>query len=310
VEAPGRGTREALAVRALPQDDPAFPRELLLVEQPPEVLYAQGDLSLLARPRVAIIGSRRPSPYGIRAAYEAAKALAGQGMTVISGMAIGLDARAHRGALDAGGGTVAVLGCGVDVDYPPGNRSLLAETRARGLVLSEYPPGTPMRPWQFPARNRLIAGLAQCLLVVEGRIKGGTSNTAKWAVDLGIQVLAIPGRIHDELASGPNLLIQEGADIYLHPNDVLRRFPLPLLPENDAPAEALRDLARAAEQQRADLTGAEATLYDLITPDPVHVDLLGMRSAIEPGLLLAALSSLELQGLVTQLPGKHFQLAS
>jgi DNA processing protein len=297
-------------VRALRQDDPAFPRELLLVEKPPEVLYAQGDLSLLTRPKVAIIGSRHPSPYGIRAAYEAARSLAGQGMTVVSGMAIGLDARAHRGALDANGGTIAVLGCGVDVDYPPSNRSLLEETRARGLVLSEYPPGAKMRPWHFPARNRLIAGLAQCLVVVEGRILGGTSNTVKWALDLGVKVLAVPGHIGDELASGPNLLIREGAGIYLHPNDVLRRFALPLLPEDTSPAETVRAGARASAQQRAELTGAEAALYDLITPDPLHVDVLGARSAIEPGLLLAALSSLELQGLVTQLPGKHFALAS
>lgn len=297
-------------MRALRHDDPDFPRELLLVEKPPEVLYAQGDLALLKRPRVAIIGSRQPSSYGIRVAYEAAHALAGQGMTVISGMAIGLDARAHRGALDAGGGTVAVLGCGIDMDYPHTNRSLLADVRARGLVLSEYPPGSPMRPWQFPARNRLIAGLAQCLLVVEGRIRGGTSNTVKWAGDLGIQILAVPGRLGDELAAGPNLLIQDGADIYLHPNDVLRRFVLPLLPEDAAPGEAIRAAMASATVQRAELTGAEATLYDLITPDPVHVDALGIRSAIEPGLLLAALSSLELQGLVTQLPGKHFALAS
>lgn len=297
-------------MRALRQDDADFPRELLLVEKPPEAIYALGDLSLLQRPRVAIIGSRQPSPYGIRAAYEAAKALAGQGMTVISGMAIGLDARAHRGALDAGGGTVAVLGCGVDVDYPLTNRSLLAETRAKGLVLSEYPPGEAMRPWHFPARNRIIAGLAHCLLVVEGRVKGGTSNTVKWAGDLGIKILAIPGHIDDELAEGPNLLIHEGAGIYLHPNDVLRRFALPLLPEHDAPAVRVRAGVAAAAQRHAELSGAEATLYDLITPAPAHVDTLMIRSAIEPGLLLAALSSLELQGLVTQLPGKHFALAS
>jgi DNA processing protein len=231
-------------------------------------------------------------------------------MTVVSGMAIGLDARAHRGALDGNGGTIAVLGCGVDVDYPPSNRSLLEETRARGLVLSEYPPGATMRPWHFPARNRLIAGLAQCLVVVEGRILGGTSNTVKWALDLGVKVLAVPGHIGDELASGPNLLLREGAGIYLHPNDVLRRFALPLLPEDTAAAETVRAGARASAQHRAELTGAEAALYDLITPDPLHVDVLGARSAIEPGLLLAALSSLELQGLVTQLPGKHFALAS
>jgi DNA processing protein len=300
-----------VSIRELRSDDADFPRRVLLVEDPPEVLYAEGDLSLLARPRVAIIGSRRPSAYGVRMAYEAAKALAGQGAVVVSGMAIGLDARAHRGALDAGGGTIAVLGAGIDQDLPVTNRDLLRETRARGLVLSEYPPGTPPAPWNFPKRNRIIAALSQCLLVVEGKVKGGTSNTADWAGKMHAELFGVPGRLGDELATGPNLLIRDGGSIYTHPNDILLVLGLPTLPEgDDIEAAALRERAQEAERARFELTGAEATVFDLIGPQPVHVDALAARSTLAPGLLLGALSSLEVQGLVTQLPGKRFALAS
>lgn len=297
-------------MRVLRQDDPEFPREVLTVKDPPRVLYAQGDLGLLKRRRVAIIGSRKPSPYGVTMAWASAKALAESGVVIVSGMAMGLDARAHRGALDAGGGTIAVLGSGIDVNYPRVNSDLLNEVRSKGLVLSEFPPGYPSHKWNFPARNRIIVALAECLLVVEGHIKGGTSNTVRWASDR-TAIFAVPGRIGDDVASGPNLLLQQGAHVYLQPNDVLQYLELPLRPdEDDERARALRERRELAEQARSCLTGAEATLFDLISPSPVHVDVLATRSRVEPGLLLAALSSLELRGLVTQLPGKHFALAS
>ena len=295
---------------ALAHDDPRFPRALDLVEKPPRVLYAIGDPSLLQRPAVSIIGSRHPSDYGHRVAYEAARALAGQGLVVVSGMARGLDARAHRGALDAGGGTIAVLGSAIDVAYPKSNAALYDEIGAKGLVLSEYPPGTEWRNWNFPARNRIIAALGRCLLVVEGKAKGGTSNTAEWALRTNGTIFAVPGRIGDLQAEGPNALIQGGALIYTRPNDILAKLGLPLLPEPRDDAKGLRARLRAAREARAGLNGAEATLFDLMSPEPVHVDALATKSAIEPGLLLAALSSLELQGLIAQLPGKHFKLAS
>jgi len=297
-------------VRVLHRDDADYPRSLLLVEEPPERLYADGDLDLLTRPTVAIIGSRTPSAYGVKMAYDAAKALAGQGAVVVSGMAIGLDARAHRGALDAPGGTVAVLGAGIDQDVPATNAELLREVRARGLVLSEMAPGERAGKWTFPKRNRIIAALARCLLVVEGRVKGGTSNTADWAMKLGAPIYGVPGRLGDALAEGPNLLIHAGASIYTHPNDILLKLGLPVLPEGDAEAQVLRARLRDGERARAHLSGAEATLYDLIGPAPVHVDALAATSRLAPGMLLAALSSLEIQGLVTQLPGKQFALAS
>ena len=296
-------------MRVLERDDPEFPKEALLVKNPPERLWVLGDLDLLKRPRVSIIGSRKPTTYGIRVAYEAARDLASAGVVVVSGMALGLDARAHQGALDAGGGTIAVLGCGIDIDYPLGNLALLRAVRERGLVITEFEPGLHPTKFTFPLRNRLIAEFGHCLLVVEGQIDGGTSNTVRWAQERR-KIFAVPGQIDNPLASGPNLLIRDGAAAYLHPNDVLEYLKLPRLPADDAPAEILRIGREEAQQRRAQLSHAEAALYDLITPRPVHVDALAARSELGPGLLLAALSSLELQGLVTQLPGKHFALAS
>jgi DNA processing protein len=304
-----------MSVRIIRQDDPEYPRRLFLVERPPKVLYAEGDLGLLEQPKVAIIGSRHPSPYGIRMSYEAAGALAGQGAVVVSGMAIGLDARAHRGALDVGGGTIAVLGAGIDQDVPLQNRALLREVRAKGLVLSEYEPGRLPLPWMFPERNRIIAAISQVLLVVEGKAKGGTSNTAEWAGKITAPIFAVPGQLDNPLSTGPNFLIRDGALIYTHPNDILLKLKLPVLPEQreamqgEARGER-RERAEARENERKELTGAEAEIFDLIGPKPLHVDALAAKVALEPGLLLAALSSLELQGLVTQLPGKHFALAS
>lgn len=291
----------------LDPDDPRFPKELLQVRPQPRRLHAIGDLSTLDKPKVAIVGSRHPSGYGTRVAYRAAYETARAGVVVVSGMARGLDARAHRAALDAGGATIAVLGCGLDLCYPIGNRDLLAAVRERGLLLSEYPLGTRPTKWTFPARNRLIAALARCLLVVEGRARGGTSNTVWWMESLGKPVFAVPGRLEEPAAEGPNLLIQQGARVYLSPRDLLAEMGIAWSGPEEEPGGAGGPDAGLA---RAELTGAEAVVFDLISADPTHVDSLSERAALEPGLLLAALSSLELQGLVTQLPGKHFALVS
>ena len=300
-------------MEVLRQDDPRFPAQLVLLDEPVEQLWIEGDLSLLKLPRVAIIGSRDPSAYGMTVAYDAAKALAAQGACIVSGMAQGLDTQAHHGALDAGGKTIAVLGTGMDVDYPRSNRQLVRTVRERGLVLTEFAPGTEPRRQNFPRRNRIIAALSQCLLVVEGRLKGGTSNTAKWAAEIMEhgELFGVPGRIGDELAESPNAIIHSGGSVYLHPNDILLKLGLPTLPEPDRPKrEARREQRELARAARAHLSEAEATLFDLLTKHPTHVDVLATKSAVAPGLLLAALSSLELQGLVMQLPGKHFARAA
>ena len=325
------------------------------------MLYALGDLELLERPIVAIVGSREPTSYGITVAYEAAREAARAGLVVVSGMARGLDARAHRGALDGGGKTIAVLGCGFGVPYPKENLSLLRDVSAQGLLLSELPPGERPSKWSFPARNRIIVALAKCLLVVEGKAKGGTSNTVRWMIELGRTVLAVPGRIDVEVAEGPNRLIQDGAWPYLTPQDLLQYYgltwdglrareseagetegsagPRRAPCERSEPSDRRRAAGAAGEPASRDRTGgepasrrrtapepvpldadvlealaglaaAEAAVFDVVTPDPVHVDRLAERAGLAPATLLAALSSLEIKGLVTQLPGKQFRLAS
>lgn len=293
----------------LTPDDAGFPLALLRVRPPPERLYVLGDVTALAAPMVAIVGSREPSPYGIRVAYEAAFECARAGLVVVSGMARGLDARAHRGALDAGGRTVAVLGCGTDQIYPRANRGLLEAVPGQGCLVTEYEPGRRPVQWAFPARNRLIAGLATCLLVVEGRVKGGTSNMVWWMQTLEKPIFAVPGRLGEATAEGPNLLLHQGAGVYLTPGDLLEEFGLRwsgVVPDPAASGLPAPD----AELVRAELSGAEASVFDLLTPEPAHVDAIAVRARLDAGLLLAALSSLEIQGLIRQLPGKHFALAS
>jgi DNA processing protein len=299
-----------MSVEVLHPGDPRYPGAFSLLEDPPKQLYAQGDLSLLERTRVSIIGSRHPSEYGERVALEAAEALAAKGAVIVSGMALGLDARAHVGALRAGGGTIAVLGGGIDVDYPRTNRHLLAEVREKGLVLSEYEPGAEPLKHHFIERNRLIAALADILLVVEGRINGGTSNTAKWAGEAGITIFGVPGQIGEELSESPNSLIRDGAYIYTHPNDILLPLGLPVYQEQPKGKEDAKQRRARIRRMLAGLNGDELTLVDLIGRRAVHVDELAARSEVDVGALLATLGALELQGIITQLPGKHFKLAA
>ena len=301
---------DAGEIQVLERDHPCFPKSVLLVEKPPERLYAIGDLTMLEGRRVGIVGSRQPSPYGIRVTYDAAKAAARAGLVVVSGLARGLDARAHRGALDAGGKTIAVLGGGVDVCYPLSNRDLYDEVRGKGLLLGEQEPGTRPRPEHFPRRNRIIAGLVEYLLVVEGKVAGGTSNTARWMLDLGKHILAVPGRIDEATAESPNKLISEGASVYRGPEDLFGAYGI----RADAvAARERRELAAQVELSFAaepDLLDAEAKVFDLLAAQPVHVDEIAERTALDAGTLLAALSSLELKGLAVQLPGKQFALTS
>jgi DNA processing protein len=295
--------------------DARYPTTLRVLARPPAVLYARGDLAVLDEPCVAIVGSRDPTPYGIKVAYEAARAAARAGLVVASGMARGLDARAHRGALDGGGRTIAVLGCGFDVPYPVENVDLLDAVPRHGLLLSEAAPGTRPTKWSFPARNRIIVALAKCLLVVEGKARGGTSNTVKWMHEVGRSVLAVPGRIDEVVAEGPNKLIQDGAWPYLTPQDLLVRFGLQWTGASPGGDDPPRE--RCPEPPEPDvlaalsgLAHAEAQVFDVVTPDPVHVDVLAARTGVDHPTLLAALSSLEIKGLVAQVPGKRFRLAS
>ena len=207
----------------LPRSDPAFPPLLGAIHDPPAQLFLRGagDAALLARPSVAVVGARACSPYGQHVGRLLGRELAAAGAVVVSGLARGADGAAHRGALDAGGSTVAVLGCGIDRDYPASHHRLAAEIRATGLVLSEYEPGTEPAPWRFPARNRIIAGLALAVVIVEARARSGALITADFALDEGREVFAVPGEITSALSAGTNELIRLGAAPVTKPSDVL-----------------------------------------------------------------------------------------
>ena len=268
----------------------AYPEELLALHDPPAVLYFTGGPArlgrLLEQPAVAIVGTRRPSPYGTEVAYELGRGLAAAGVTVVSGLAIGIDSHAHRGATDADGGAIAVLACGPDVVYPRRHRRLYERIRARGAVVSELPPGVQPFRWSFPARNRIMAGLARMTVVVEAGQPSGSLITTGFAQDLGREVGAVPGPITTWRADGTNKLLKDGASPICGPEDVLDalfgvghgRSASPPEPELEP---ELRRVLDEVEQGR----GPEE---------------LGEGTGLAPGAVRAALVQLELRGLVVR----------
>jgi DNA processing protein len=276
--------------RILHRADPSFPPLLRAIHDPPAELYLRGAAAadLLARPAAAIVGARGCSHYGASVARALARELARAGAVVVSGLAPGIDAEAHRGALDAGGPTVAVLGCGIDRDYPASNRELAARIGETGLVVSEYAPGTEPAPWRFPARNRIIAGLAQATVVVEARERSGALITADFALEEGREVLVVPGEITSALSAGTNALLRVGAAPALGVADVLGALGLEVVPPASRPRRALdnRLLAALADAPR----GADALCRQL---------------ALDAGVVAAALVELELTGDVEQADGVY-----
>ena len=192
-------------------DDERYPDQLKSIKQPPKKLYCIGNISLLKRHCIAVVGTRRCTSYGSWAAYEIGKAIAGCGVTVVSGMATGIDSRAHQGCLDVNGTTIAVLGTSIDVCYPRSNRQLYERIAEEGLIVSEYAPGDKTGPWSFPARNRIISGLSKSVVVVEGALKSGSMITANYALEQARDVYAVPGNISNPAAEGVNMLINDGA---------------------------------------------------------------------------------------------------
>jgi DNA processing protein len=279
--------------------DPSYPPKLLEIHDPPPALYVLGALQPGDVHAVAVVGSRRASFYGLECAREFGHDLALAGITVVSGMAIGADSAAHRGALEAGGRTLAVLGSGLDVPYPRRNRKLMRQVAdGHGAVLSEFPLGTPPLPYHFPRRNRVIAGLALGTVVVEASAGSGSLITAQQAVDEGREVFALPDRITAERSVGTNHLIRAGhARLVQRPADVLEE--LPGIPDQFRP--------RPVEVPAPDLPEDEAAVLACLGgDDPVAVDVLAGASEMEMGTLLNALLSLEMRRLVRSLPGGRY----
>jgi DNA processing protein len=285
------GRLAANGFRWLARSDPGFPRRLAGIHDPPPGLFVRGagDLSLLERPLVAIVGARACSSYGEAVAASLGRDLAAAGAVVASGLARGVDAAAHRGALDVGT-TVAVLGCGIDRDYPRSHAQLAARIAERGLILSEYPPGVEPAPWRFPARNRIVAGIADATVVVEARERSGALITADLALDEGRDVLAVPGDITSALSRGTNALLRLGAVPVTCSADVLEV--LGLEPVVDAVTQVPDDPGLAA-------------VHAVVVDAPTAVDEIVERTALAAGTVAAALAELEVLGLVAQADGLY-----
>ena len=292
--------------------DPLYSAGLLAMSDPPPVLYAIGQLDLLARPGLAIVGSRSATRQGEATAEAFAAGLARAGLAIVSGLALGIDAAAHRGALDAAGGTIAVVGTGADVVYPATNRALTTRIRAQGLVLSELPLGTPAIAFNFPRRNRLIAGLARGVLVVEAALRSGSLITARLAAEQGREVFAIPGSIHSPVAKGCHRLIREGAKLVESVQDILEELRIAPAVTAAIPASTTGSAATAADppseaspaEPRAP---AQQALLDALGHDPASLDALAERTGRPAGELSALLLELELTQDVERLPGDRYQ---
>jgi DNA processing protein len=269
---------------------PGYPPLLRELHDPPQQLYLRGGpAELLARRAVAVVGARSCSPYGAQVGRSVARELAAAGAVVVSGLARGIDAEAHRGALEAGGVTVAVLGCGIDRDYPRGNAELARRICEQGLIVSEYGPGVEPAPWRFPARNRIVAGLALATIVVEARERSGALITADFALELGRDVFAVPGEITSALSVGTNDLLRQGAAPLVSAEDVLDAIGL----ERQAQPSARR-LSSSAEAVLAALAAGSRT-----------ADELAAATGLAGAEVSATLVALELDGLVAGVDGVY-----
>lgn len=297
--------------------DEAYPRTLLDITDPPVLLYVKGDLALLQNPALAIVGARTATAQGESNAEAFARHLAVQGFTIVSGLASGIDTAAHRGALAAGkdaASTVAVIGTGIDRIYPARNATLAREIAASGAIVSEFPLGTPPLQHNFPRRNRIIAGLAQGVLVVEAALNSGSLITARLATETGREVFAIPGSIHSPLARGCHRLIRDGAKLVETAEDVVEELRgrlgtrLPAAARSTRTAQRpLTDATTTPSQASLALDDEATRILQAIGHDPVDLDTLAPRCGLTVDALYAILLPLELDGHITRLPGGRLQ---
>ena len=280
----------ALGFRFLARSDPAFPTLLRAIHDPPPGLFLRGEAetALLARSAVAIVGARACSAYGRQIARSLGRDLAAAGLVVVSGLARGVDAEAHRGALESSGATVAVLGCGIDRDYPAANRELARQIAATGLVVSEYAPGVEPAPWRFPARNRIVAGLCAATVVVEARERSGALISADFALEEGREVFAVPGEITSALSAGTNALLRLGATPLTCAQDVLESYGI-----------------AAPEPPQLEVGATPATVLERVRESAAGADELGRATGLGAGELAVALTELELAGAVTHEEGVY-----
>jgi DNA processing protein len=277
--------------------DPDYPRALLEIAGPPPLLYLKGRRELLGKPAIAVVGSRNATPQGTRNAEAFARILSDSGLCIVSGLALGVDAAAHRGGLQGASSSIAVVGTGLDIIYPARNRALAHELASHGALISEFPLGTPSIGGNFPRRNRIISGLAAGCLVVEAAPQSGSLITARLAAEQGREVFAIPGSIHSPVARGCHALIKQGAKLVESAQDVLEEL-------------GWRGAAGPSATPAPQASGADEALLQSLGFEPTDTDTLAQRCGLTPERVSAMLLQLELDGRVANLPGGFYQRIS
>jgi len=300
---------EKNGIRVLTLEDAAYPDRLRQIYAPPPVLYVRGVLpDFDSLPALAVVGSRRATPYGLAVTQALSRELAARGALIVSGMARGIDSAAHIGALKAGRPTVAVLGCGVDICYPAENARLMEDILAVGAVIAEVPPGSPPDAGNFPARNRIISGLSLGVLVTEAPKKSGSLITASIALEQGRDVFAVPGNIDAKTSEGANALIRDGAKLVMTAQDVLEEYAAFY---HDAMAEQARPVPAAAQEADGALLALcqselERSIVARIAAGRIQLDALIEALGLDAPRVTVALTMLEMRGIIKQLPGKYF----
>lgn len=279
-----------------------YPRRLLETDQPPPLLYAKGNLQILKRPAIAIVGSRHATAQGETTAENFAESLCRAGLAVVSGLALGIDGAAHRGALKADGATIAVVGTGLDIVYPAKHKALAHQIAQHGLLLSEYALGTPSINYNFPRRNRIISGLSEGCLVVEANVDSGSLITAKLAIEQGREVFAIPGSIHSPVSKGCHALIKQGAKLVESTEDILSELRHIRLPNT-----SLADSPNGLIPNWTNLPSEASPVLACMGFDPIFAEQIAARSGLTPGEVSTMLTLLELEGVVSHLANGQFQ---
>ena len=287
-------------------EESEYPQRLLEIYDPPPLLYVRGNVQVLNRHTISIVGTRRPTPYGNQIAERLGRDLAEHGLIVTSGLARGIDSSAHRGACAASrGGTIGVLGSGIDVIYPKENRKLFEEVEKRGAIITEFPMGSYPAPENFPVRNRMVAGMALGVVVVQGAQYSGSLITSRLAMEFGREVYGVPGNVTEPVSFAPNQLIKQGAKLVTGWEDVVEELPTEIRAEL-FPVEATTREERASLFE-ANLSPIEKRLFDLIRiEEPIHVDELVETTGLNSSETLAALCEMEMRGIIRQMPGKQF----
>jgi DNA processing protein len=292
--------------RLVQWEESEYPKRLAEIYDPPPLLYVRGNEQVLNRHTISIVGTRRPTLYGNQIAERLARDLAEHGLIVASGLARGIDSSAHRGACAASrGGTVGVLGSGIDVIYPKENRKLFEEVEKRGAIITEFPMGTYPAPENFPVRNRMVAGMALGVVVVQGAQYSGSLITSRLAMEFGREVYGVPGNVTEPVSFAPNQLIKQGAKLVSGWEDVVEELPTEIRAEL-FPVEATTQEERASLFEQ-NLSPIEKRLFDLIRiEEPIHVDALVETTGLSSSETLAALCEMEMRGIIRQMPGKQF----